>query len=137
MHRFGSHVCFAFQQFAGINGVLYYTPQILEQAGVDVLLANIGIRSDSASILISALTTLLMLPAIGVAMRLMDLSGRRLFFFSALNFYPTHSGHFSINTRVCSIFTVVIFVLEINLTVLAVGWVRWGVGVCYNDLKLH
>nr|CAD1818872.1 unnamed protein product [Ananas comosus var. bracteatus] len=65
------------QQFAGINGVLYYTPQILEQAGVDVLLANIGIRPDSASILISALTTLLMLPAIGVAMRLMDLSGRR------------------------------------------------------------
>lgn len=65
------------QQFAGINGVLYYTPQILEQAGVGVLLSNIGIGSDSASFLISGLTTLLMLPAIGVAMRLMDLSGRR------------------------------------------------------------
>ncbi|KAJ3681994.1 hypothetical protein LUZ60_014567 [Juncus effusus] len=65
------------QQFAGINGVLYYTPQILEQAGVGVLLSNIGIGSDSASILISALTTLLMLPSIGVAMRLMDYSGRR------------------------------------------------------------
>ncbi|XP_020242633.1 monosaccharide-sensing protein 2-like isoform X2 [Asparagus officinalis] len=65
------------QQFAGINGVLYYTPQILEQAGVDVLLSNIGISADSASILTSALTTLLMLPAIGVAMRLMDISGRR------------------------------------------------------------
>lgn len=65
------------EQFAGINGVLYYTPQILEQAGVEVLLANIGISSDSASILISALTTLLMLPCIGVAMRLMDISGRR------------------------------------------------------------
>ncbi|KAH7669348.1 Sugar/inositol transporter protein [Dioscorea alata] len=65
------------QQFAGINGVLYYTPQILEQAGVEVLLANLGISSASASILISALTTLLMLPSIGVAMRLMDVSGRR------------------------------------------------------------
>ncbi|XP_008786687.1 monosaccharide-sensing protein 2 [Phoenix dactylifera] len=65
------------QQFAGINGVLYYTPQILKQAGVDVLLANIGIGSDSASILISTLTTLLMLPCIGIAMRLMDISGRR------------------------------------------------------------
>lgn len=65
------------QQFAGINGVLYYTPQILEQAGVEVLLSDLGISSDSASILISALTTLLMLPCIGVAMRLMDISGRR------------------------------------------------------------
>jgi Sugar (and other) transporter len=64
-------------QFAGINGVLYYTPQILEQAGVDVLLSNMGISADSASILISALTALLMLPSIGVAMRLMDFSGRR------------------------------------------------------------
>ncbi|KAJ4825266.1 Monosaccharide-sensing protein 2 [Turnera subulata] len=65
------------QQFSGINGVLYYTPQILEKAGVEVLLANLGIGSDSASFLISALTTLLMLPCIGIAMRLMDISGRR------------------------------------------------------------
>ncbi|KAG2702972.1 hypothetical protein I3760_06G116300 [Carya illinoinensis] len=65
------------QQFSGINGVLYYTPQILEQAGVGVLLSNIGISSASASLLISALTTLLMLPCIAVAMRLMDVSGRR------------------------------------------------------------
>lgn len=65
------------QQFAGINGVLYYTPQILEQAGVGVLLSNLGLNASSASILISALTTLLMLPSIGIAMRLMDMSGRR------------------------------------------------------------
>ncbi|XP_065854720.1 monosaccharide-sensing protein 2 [Euphorbia lathyris] len=65
------------QQFSGINGVLYYTPQILEQAGVGVLLANLGISSTSSSLLISAVTTLLMLPCIAVAMRLMDLSGRR------------------------------------------------------------
>ncbi|KAH9624916.1 hypothetical protein KSS87_004192 [Heliosperma pusillum] len=65
------------QQFAGINGVLYYTPQILEEAGVEVLLSDLGLSSTSASFLISALTTFLMLPCIAVAMRLMDVSGRR------------------------------------------------------------
>ncbi|KAH6761040.1 tonoplast monosaccharide transporter2 [Perilla frutescens var. frutescens] len=65
------------QQFSGINGVLYYTPQILQQAGVDVLLSNLGIGSDSASFLISAFTNLLMLPSIAVAMRFMDVVGRR------------------------------------------------------------
>ncbi|KAJ6680870.1 MONOSACCHARIDE-SENSING PROTEIN 1 [Salix koriyanagi] len=65
------------QQFAGINGVLYYTPQILEEAGVSVLLANLGISSTSVSFLISAFTNFLMLPCIAVAMRLMDISGRR------------------------------------------------------------
>ncbi|XP_010061214.2 monosaccharide-sensing protein 2 [Eucalyptus grandis] len=65
------------QQFSGINGVLYYTPQILEDAGVEVLLSSMGLSSNSASFLISAFTTLLMLPCIGVGMRLMDTSGRR------------------------------------------------------------
>lgn len=64
-------------QFSGINGVLYYTPQILEQAGVEVLLSNLGLSTESASFLISAFTTLLMLPCIGVAMKLMDVAGRR------------------------------------------------------------
>ncbi|XP_021275406.1 monosaccharide-sensing protein 2 [Herrania umbratica] len=65
------------QQFSGINGVLYYTPQILEQAGVGVLLSNLGLSSSSTSLLISGITTLLMLPSIAVAMRLMDIAGRR------------------------------------------------------------
>ncbi|KAL5126083.1 Monosaccharide-sensing protein 2 [Glycine soja] len=65
------------QQFSGINGVLYYTPQILEQAGVGYLLSNLGLGSTSASFLTSSVTTLLMLPCIAVAMRLMDISGRR------------------------------------------------------------
>ncbi|XWS63200.1 hypothetical protein CRYUN_Cryun06bG0075400 [Craigia yunnanensis] len=68
------------QQFSGINGVLYYTPQILEQAGVGVFLSNLGISSSSASLLISGVTTLLMLPSIAVAMRLMDIAGRRQVF---------------------------------------------------------
>ncbi|KAJ4962685.1 hypothetical protein NE237_022624 [Protea cynaroides] len=72
------------QQFAGINGVLYYTPQILEEAGVEVLLSDLGLSSASASLLISALTTLLMLPCIAVAMRLMDISGRRSLLLSTI-----------------------------------------------------
>ncbi|TVU48526.1 hypothetical protein EJB05_08164 [Eragrostis curvula] len=65
------------QQFAGINGVLYYTPEILEQGGAGVLLSTIGLTATSASILISALTTLVMLPFIGISMWLMDRKGRR------------------------------------------------------------
>lgn len=64
-------------QFSGINGVLYYTPQILQQAGVEVLLSNLGLESNSASFLISAFTNFLMLPSIAVAMRFMDIAGRR------------------------------------------------------------
>ncbi|MED6106328.1 trans-aconitate methyltransferase 2 [Stylosanthes scabra] len=72
------------QQFSGINGVLYYTPQILEQAGVGYLLANLGLSSTSASLLISTVLTLLMLPCIAVAMRLMDISGRRALLLSTI-----------------------------------------------------
>lgn len=64
-------------QFSGINGVLYYTPQILQQAGVEVLLSNLGLGTDSSSFLISILTNLLMLPSVAVAMRFMDVAGRR------------------------------------------------------------
>ncbi|CAN6711963.1 unnamed protein product [Malus baccata var. baccata] len=66
------------QQFSGINGVLYYTPQILEEAGVEVLLSDLGLSSTSSSFLISAFTTLLMLPCIALAIKLMDITGRRM-----------------------------------------------------------
>lgn len=64
-------------QFSGINGVLYYTPQILEEAGVEVLLEDLGLSTESSSFLISAFTTLLMLPCIAIAIKLMDITGRR------------------------------------------------------------
>ncbi|KAK9690881.1 hypothetical protein RND81_09G160700 [Saponaria officinalis] len=65
------------EQFSGISGVLSYTPQLLQQAGVSDLLSNLGLAPASASLLLSAITTLLMLPSIAVAMKLMDVSGRR------------------------------------------------------------
>ncbi|CAI0474240.1 unnamed protein product [Linum tenue] len=65
------------QQISGINGVLYYAPQILQEAGVSVLLASLGLRSDSASILISLFSTIVMLPCIMLSMRIMDVAGRR------------------------------------------------------------
>ncbi|KAE9606938.1 hypothetical protein Lal_00025850 [Lupinus albus] len=65
------------QQAAGINGFLYYAPQILEQAGVGALLSNLGFSSTSSSLLISVITTFCMLPCIAVSLRLMDVSGRR------------------------------------------------------------
>ncbi|KAL6514482.1 trans-aconitate methyltransferase 2 [Orobanche gracilis] len=66
-----------FQQLLGTNAVLYYTPRILEQAGVQVLLSNMGISPKSSSLLISVVMTLLMLTCVVIAMRLMDVSGRR------------------------------------------------------------
>lgn len=65
------------QQAAGINGFLYYAPQILEQAGVGALVSNLGFSSTSASLLISVITTFCMLPCIAISIRLMDIAGRR------------------------------------------------------------
>ncbi|CAL0313091.1 unnamed protein product [Lupinus luteus] len=65
------------QQAAGINGFVYYAPQILEQAGVGDLLSNLGISSTSSSLLVNIITTFSMLPCIAISMRLMDISGRR------------------------------------------------------------
>ncbi|XP_016201331.1 monosaccharide-sensing protein 3 [Arachis ipaensis] len=65
------------QQAAGINGFLYYAPQILEQAGVGALLSNLGISSTSSSLLVNVITTFCMLPCIGLSIKLMDIAGRR------------------------------------------------------------
>lgn len=65
------------EQFGGINAVLNFTPEILQESGAEVLLSRMGIGSDSASILASAATNLVSIPFIIVAMRLMDVVGRR------------------------------------------------------------
>ncbi|KAK7386565.1 hypothetical protein VNO78_26898 [Psophocarpus tetragonolobus] len=65
------------QQAAGINGFLYYAPQILEQAGVGSLLSNLGISSRSTILLVNVIATFTMLPLLAISMRMMDIAGRR------------------------------------------------------------
>ncbi|KAE9614563.1 putative major facilitator, sugar transporter, major facilitator superfamily [Lupinus albus] len=65
------------QQASGINGFLFYAPQMLEQAGVGALLSNLGISSTSSSLLVNVIISFSMLPCIAISMRLMDISGRR------------------------------------------------------------
>jgi len=65
------------QQFSGINAVLYFTPQILMQSGAGDILSEFGLDPESSSILASGVTCFLMLPCIFLAMKLMDVSGRR------------------------------------------------------------
>ncbi|KAL3621557.1 Monosaccharide-sensing protein 2 [Castilleja foliolosa] len=72
------------QQFSGISGVLFYTPQILQQAGIGDVFSSLGLGSDSASFLISAFTNLLMLPSVAVAMRFIDEAGRRSLLLSTI-----------------------------------------------------
>ncbi|GFP87200.1 monosaccharide-sensing protein 2 [Phtheirospermum japonicum] len=72
------------QQFSGISGVLFYTPQILQQAGIGDVFSSLGLGSDSASFLISAFTNLLMLPSVAVAMRFVDVAGRRSLLLSTI-----------------------------------------------------
>lgn len=72
------------QQLCGIGAVLNFTPQILEQSGVDTLLVQAGIKAESASLLASAVTCLPMLPFIMLAMFLMDRAGRRQILLSTI-----------------------------------------------------
>eukprot|EP00249_Psilotum_nudum_P011431 c23172_g1_i1 orf=536-2071(+) len=67
------------QQFCGATAVLYYIPQIMQQAGVDSLLPpTASLTTESFSILASAFNCMLMLPCIVVAMKLIDSMGRRM-----------------------------------------------------------
>ena len=59
-------------QLCGIGAVLNFMPQILKQSRVDTLLVQSGIKAESASLLASAVTCLLMLPFIVLAIFLMD-----------------------------------------------------------------
>ena len=66
-----------FAQLSGINATIYYTPAILQAAGVTDLFAGLGLSDASAAILATAITYSLKIPAILVAMQLMDRAGRR------------------------------------------------------------
>eukprot|EP00250_Pteridium_aquilinum_P010960 c19748_g2_i1 orf=614-2950(-) len=109
------------EQFGGINAVLNFTPEILKESGADVLLSQMGIGSDSASILASAATQLVSLPFIVIAMRLMDVVGRRKILLTTLpilvlalmsliiiNLVPTSEAVFA-SVSVLSVVVYVIF----------------------------
>jgi len=66
-----------FQQVTGINAVVYFTPQILKEAGVPQLFSRIGLTENSASLLATALAYMPKIPALFFAMSLMDRMGRR------------------------------------------------------------
>ncbi|KAI5057741.1 hypothetical protein GOP47_0027756 [Adiantum capillus-veneris] len=115
------------EQFGGINAVLNFTPEILQESGADVLLSQMGISSDSASILASAATQLVALPFIVIAMRLMDIVGRRKILLTTLpilviallcliiiNLVPTSDAVFA-TVSVLSVVVYVIFFVTGNL----------------------
>ena len=76
----------AFQQMAGINAIVYFTPLILREAGVDAVLAKIGVADpNQASLLCTLIAYGPKIPALMLASRLMDTMGRRAML---LNFVP-------------------------------------------------
>mmetsp|Transcript_22121 Transcript_22121/g.76018 ORF Transcript_22121/g.76018 Transcript_22121/m.76018 type:complete len:354 (-) Transcript_22121:162-1223(-) len=67
-----------FQQFAGINAVITFTPQILRDAGVPAFLGRAcGIDRNAAAVLAAAIAFAPKLPAMFATMALMDSWGRR------------------------------------------------------------
>jgi MFS family permease len=60
-----------------VNATIYYTPQILKDAGVTDLFAGLGLSDESAAIMAATVTYFLKIPAILITMQLMDRTGRR------------------------------------------------------------
>jgi sugar porter (SP) family MFS transporter len=76
----------AFQQLAGINAIVYFTPLILSEAGVASLLSKIGVKNAFKASMISTIISYMpKIPALILASRLMDKMGRKAML---LNFIP-------------------------------------------------
>lgn len=66
-----------FQQFAGINAIVYFTPHILKSSGtVATLGSSLRLSEDAAALLATAITYFPKIPAMLLTMRLMDTWGR-------------------------------------------------------------
>lgn len=66
-----------FQQFCGVNAIVYFTPLILKQAGAPALFASWGVSSDAAAMLATVLAYLPKIPSVLLATYLIDRMGRR------------------------------------------------------------
>jgi hypothetical protein len=101
-------------QLCGINAVLYFTPTILKEAGVGAFFEQaLGVGPESASILATGLTYIVMVPCIFWAMSLMDSSGRRSLLLNTIPVLLTAVG-----------------ILAISTGLLPAGNLRAGMSVC-------
>ena len=67
-----------FQQFCGVNAIVYFTPQILKQAGAPSLFTSrFGVSTDTAAMLATVLAYLPKIPSVLLASYLIDRKGRR------------------------------------------------------------
>jgi len=67
----------AFQQLAGINAIVYFTPLILREAGVSALTSKLLPDPNAASMLSTIIAYSPKIPALILASRLMDKMGRK------------------------------------------------------------
>lgn len=67
----------AMQQMCGINAIVYFTPTILREAGVSTLFSKVTTNTNAASMLSTVIAYTPKIPALLVAMKLMDSLGRR------------------------------------------------------------
>lgn len=65
------------QQFCGVNAIVYFTPQILKQAGVPSMFSSMGVSSDAAAMLATVLAYLPKIPSVLLATYLIDRKGRK------------------------------------------------------------
>ena len=61
-----------FQQFCGVNAIVYFTPQILKQAGAPSLFLSWGVSTNAAAMLATVLAYLPKIPAVLLATYLID-----------------------------------------------------------------
>jgi len=66
-----------FQQLSGINAIVYYTPTILKESGIEDLFEGMGLSEESASILGTIFCYIPKIPSLLLAMWLIDRVGRR------------------------------------------------------------
>ena len=66
-----------FQQFCGVNAIVYFTPIILRQAGAHSLFTSMGLSMDVAAMLATVLAYLPKIPSVLLASALIDNKGRR------------------------------------------------------------